>query len=50
MQIVHFVNDEQLDVLFKIFAKPVNMGDWIDWVAPGWWYAMCATATTTARR
>jgi len=43
MQIVHFVKPEDVEVLFKIFAKPVDRGDWIDWIAPAWWYAMHAT-------
>lgn len=44
MQIVHFASRDQVDLLFVIFAKPIDMGDWIDWVAPAWWYAMYATA------
>jgi hypothetical protein len=44
MTIIHFATHAQVEALFKVFAKPVNQGDWIDWVAPAWWYRMYATA------
>jgi hypothetical protein len=43
--IVHFASRDQLDDLFKLFAKPFGHHDEIDWIAPAWWYAMYATAT-----
>lgn len=42
--VIHFASHEQVDGLFRLFAKPEEWNGAIDWVAPAWWYTMYATA------
>ena len=39
----HFMTHDQLKVLFKVFATPVEEFDDLDWIAPAWWYMASAT-------
>ena len=40
MNIIHFVSKKDLDILFRVFAHPVEHHGEIDWIAPRWWYVM----------
>jgi hypothetical protein len=41
--VIHSVGEEDLDLLFKVFAKPIQHHDDIDYIAPAWWYLLFAS-------
>ena len=40
MVIIHFVSRKDMDILFKIFARPIEHHGELDWIPPKWWLVM----------